>query len=146
MIRALSGSPNIPQRTGYAATSQAYVKGQLLYRDTTNGVLIPATGAGTTDQTVNIEGIAIKTFTAASSGNPTIDYEPILPQNLYVIDCHSTTNVNQIHKNHEMFDSLNLDNTSSSVSAPDAVFVATALGPSTTQLIGYFVKVGGVTA
>ena len=55
-IIAFAGSPNLPKLPlANLKTSQAYVKDSLLFRDTTNSVLIPVTAStGTFD---NIEAI-----------------------------------------------------------------------------------------
>jgi len=167
-VRALSGSPNIPHRFGYAGSAVTYTRGDLLYRDTTNGQLLIATGSNGTgvENTTNIEGIFIGPATP-TSGAPTLlanagtwvsgggvqsgllEYEPIIPgpSVLYVVDCQNAVNANQIFKNLGMYSSQKLNNTSSSLSGSNGYFITTSLGPTSTgaQLIGYFTKSASLT-
>ena len=69
-------------------------------------------------------------------------YYPIFPGELYVVDCTNATALNQIHVNQAMTDSLHVANTSTPVTGDTGHFVPISLGPTTTQLIGYFCKVG----
>jgi hypothetical protein len=146
-IIALSGATNLPKLPvpPNLATSTTYTKDTLVYRDTTNSVLKPATSSvGTTE---NIEGIFTDaTVTTAGSGTPTGNVQPIFPSQLYICDCTSNTAANQLYKNQVLTDAGTINNSSTHTATTLAIFVPVAIFGAATdkKLIGYFVKVGQV--
>lgn len=139
--------PKIPMRTGVTKASQAYTVGQLLMEDKTNGEVIPATSAVTT---LNCLGIGTKAFTeGASDVVGGIKYYPVITGAVMVVaDCTNVTAVNQLHKDHVMTDSNFVNNTSTTSVATTGVFHALGIVGAVggTQLYGYFIRSGQVTA
>ena len=146
MFKVSSLSPNIPALDYTADASIAYTNGDLLYRNTSNGEVVAA--ASTTVSTVNIEAICQSTETTAAS-SPTIRAIPIVSGMLVEADCDSSTAANQLNKAHLINDTgATVVNTDTHVGTSAAVFIALKIIGATTdkKLLGYFVKVGQVTA
>lgn len=145
-IKVVQQSPNIPKLTYVADESASFTTNSLLYRDTSTGELKEATSSVGT--VLNIEAVSTKTETTAAS-SPTVDAIPLWgPQTLVIADCTANTAANQINKAHAMTDARTVNNTSSHVATTLGVFVALAAvgAASDKKLLGYFVKVGQVTA
>lgn len=146
-IIAFTGSPTLPKLPVQAnlATSTTYTKDTLVYRDTTNSVLKPATSSvGTTE---NIEGIFTDTtVTTGGSGTPTGNVQMLFPQQLYLCDCTNNTAANQLYKNQVMTDAGTINNSSTHTATTLAIFVPVAIygAASDKKLIGYFTKLGQV--
>ena len=133
-----------PKDFGISSANQAYTVGQLLMEDKTNGVIIPATSSVST---LNCVGIGTRAYTEGSA-NATLTYEPIATVAVrVVVDCTANTAANQIHKDHLMTDSNNVNNTSTTNTSLNGVFHA--LGQVGTaankKLYGYFIRSGQVT-
>lgn len=139
--------PKMPGQAGVSRATQAYTASQLLMEDTTNGVVIPATSS---TSTLNVIGIGSKTFTEGSANvMGGIKYTPVITGAVFVVaDCTNVTAANQLHKNHVMTDSNFVNNTSTTSTAKEGIFHALAIvGPvGGTQLYGYFIRSGQVTA
>jgi len=137
----------MPGRFGVSKGTQAYVVGQLVMEDKTNGVVIPATSSVTT---LNALGIATKSFTEGSTDIVNgIKYVPLVTGAVFVeADCTNATALNQLHKDHVMTDSNFVNNTSTTSTTNAGVFhalgIVGALGG--TKLYGYFTRSGQVTA
>lgn len=136
------------QKITYTAdASTAFATGAALYRDTSTGELKTATAAAGT--TLNLEAVATQTVTTAAS-SPVLDAHPIIsgPQQLWVADCTSNTAANQLNKAHALTDGLTVANTSTHIATTLGVFVAVGIigAASDKKLLGYFVKLGQVTA
>jgi hypothetical protein len=136
------------QKLTYTAdASTAFVAGALLYRDTSSGELKTATGAAGT--TLNIEAVSSDTVTTPAS-YPTIEAHPVISgaQQLWIADCTSNTAADQLNKAHALTDGLTVANTSTHIATTLGVFVALGIvgAASDKKLLGYFVKVGQVTA
>lgn len=137
----------LPMMVGVTKATQAYTVGQLLMEDKTNGEVIPATSSVST---LNCLGVGVKAFTEGSAdviGG--IKFIPIGTQTVFVVaDCTSNTAANQLHKDHLMTDSNNVNNTSTTSTAKEGVFHALAMVGATTnkKLYGYFIRSGQVTA
>lgn len=137
----------LPGRFGVTKATQAYVVGQLLMEDKTNGEVIPATSSVTT---LNCLGIATKSFTEGGADVVNgIKYVPIVTGAVFVVaDCTNVTAVNQLHKDHLMTDSNYVNNTSTTSTTDSGVFHALGIVGAVggTQLYGYFIRSGQVTA
>lgn len=145
-IKIVSQSPNVPALPYTCTASQAYTAGSLMYRDTSAGELKEATASVGT--TVNIEAISRRTFTSAST-LPQLEAYPILgPATMVIADCTSNTAANQLNKVHAMTDARTVANTSTTISTTLGVFVAIATvgAASDKKMMGYFIKLGQVTA
>ena len=145
-IKTVESSPNIPRLEYIADTSQTYVKGGLLYRDTSNGVLKEVTSK--TGNTLTIEAICAEDK-STDANTARIEAYPIGgPGQLFVADTNANTANNQLNKAHAMTSATIVNNTSSHVATSAGVFVAlrSVGAASDKKLIGYFVKVGQVTA
>ena len=135
--------PKLPKQTAISKATQAYVPDQLLVEDTTNGYAVPA--GVVTASTLNVLGVGTKSFTAGAS-NGTVNYIPLITGAVFVVaDATNATAANQLHKNHLMTDSQNVNNTSTTNTTLNAVFHALALSGSQ-KLYGYFIRSGQVTA
>lgn len=142
-----SQSPNMPL-LGYAAdASTTFTQGNVVYRDTSTGELKEETGGAAT--TLTVEGVVNKTETTGSSA-PKIDIHPIIsgPQQLWIADTNANTADNQLNKAHDLTSAGVVDNTSTTDATTAGVWVAVANvgAASDKKQIGYFVKVGQVTA
>lgn len=137
----------VPMRTGVSKATQAYTVGQLLMEDKTNGEVIPATSSVST---LNCLGISVKAFTEGSSDVVNgVKYYPIVTGAGFVVaDCTNVTALNQLHKDHLMTDSNYVNNTSTTSTAKEGVFHALGIVGAVggTQLYGYFIRSGQVTA
>ncbi len=144
-IRMAFKTPSMPALEYVADASTSFQLGALVYRDTSTGELKEATSSAGT--VLNIEGIANKTETTAAT-NPKIRITPFLQNDLVIADCTANTAANQLNKAHAMTDALTINNTSSHVATTLGVFMAiAAVGEaSNKKLLGYFIKVGQVTA
>ena len=134
----------MPKDRGISSASQAYTGGQLLMEDKTNGVVIPATSSVST---LNCLGVGTKSFTEGGS-NGTLSFEPIATVAVrVVVDCTAATAANQIHKDHLMTDSNNVNNTSTTSTSLNGVFHALGQvgATSNNKLYGYFIRSGQVT-
>lgn len=119
--------------------------GDLVYRDTTNGVAKAATA--TVGDATNILGVVI--------GNPASDATScqILPVvasevQLWEANCTNNTAANQLLKAHLLTDAQNVNNTSTHSADTNALFVAIEIVGALTdkKLRGFIAKVGQVTA
>lgn len=134
----------MPKDFGISSANQAYVTGQLLMEDKTNGVVIPATSSVST---LNCLGIGTKTYTEGGS-NAVIQYIPIATVAVRcVVDCTANTAANQIHKDHLMTSATAVNNTSTTNTSLNGVFHALGqVGAATNnKLYGYFIRSGQVT-
>ena len=134
-----------PKRFGVSLQSQAYVAGQLVMEDKTNGEVIPATSSATT---LNILGITTKSYTEGGS-NATLQYEPIATVAVLVVaDCTNVTAANQLHKDHLLTDGLHVNNTSTTNTSLNGVFHMTAIVGAIggTKCVGWLTRSGQVTA
>ncbi len=135
----------VPKDFGISKASQAYVVGQLLMEDKTNGEVIPATSSVST---LNCLGLSTKSFTEGGA-DAVISYIPIATVAVRVVaDCTANTAANQIHKDHLMTDGLNVNNTSTTSTAKEGVFHALGQvgAAANKKLYGYFIRSGQVTA
>lgn len=135
----------VPKDFGISSASQAYTVGQLLMEDKTAGTVIPATSSVST---LNCLGIGTRAFTEGGT-NGTIQYIPIGTVAVRcVVDCTANTAANQIHKDHLMTDSNNVNNTSTTSTAKEGVFHALGQvgAAANKKLYGYFIRSGQVTA
>lgn len=145
-IKVVNQSPNIPTLEGKVGANTTIVVGDLLYSDTANGVLKPATNSAGT--VLDIEGIAAQAVTTGAGGSATVKYIPIVSGQFVVADCNANTASNQLHKNHAMTDAGTVNNTANTVATTLGVFRALGqVGAATDKkLFGYFIKIGQVTA
>ena len=146
-FKVATQSPNIPALEYRADASTSFTAGNVGYRDTSTGeIKEEASGAATT---LTIECVIAKTETTGSS-NPTIRAIPIIsgPAQLWIADCNANTAANQLNKAHDLTDAGTVDNTATHDSTTAGVFVALKQigAASDKKLLGYFVKVGQVTA
>lgn len=141
-------SPNMPKITYTADASTSFTLGSVGYRDTSTGEIKEDAGGGEAT-TLTIECVVTKTETSASS-NPVIEASPIIsgPQQLWLATCTSATAANQLNKAHTLTSALAVANTSTTDTTTAGVWIALANVGATTdnKQIGYFVKVGQVTA
>jgi len=139
-----SQSPNMPKFEYTADASVAFTLGNLGYRDVATGEIKEGTST-----TLTLECVIAKSDTTASS-NPVILGFPVVsgPGQLWVADCNANTASNQLNKAHAMTSAGVVNNTSTTNATTAGIFVALkAVGASTDKkLLGYFVKVGQVTA
>ena len=145
-IRAFSESPNIPRLEYKADQSVHYTKGALLYRDTSSGEVKEATaGAGTT---LNIECISAEDVTTGSGSARVDGYVINGPGQLWVADCAADAIDTHLNLAHIMTSATIVNNTTTASESSAGVFVALAVvgASSDKKLLGYFVKVGQVTA
>lgn len=144
-FQPIVGSPNLPRLTYVADASTTFTKGKLAYRDTSTGELKEATNAAGT--VLNIEAIVADTVTTGAS-DATIEAYPIMPGVLYAAKCANNTAANQLNKAHTITAAGLVSNTSTHSAAVGGVFIAVAISGEAADrtLIGYFVKVGQVTA
>ena len=147
MLKVSTQSPNIPVLEYTADASVAYTKGNVAYRDTSTGEVKEASSSAGT--TLNIECVIAETKTTESS-NPLIKAIPIVSgaSQLWVADCTNDTAANQLNKAHALTDAGTVNNTATTVATTSGVFVALKQigAASDRKLLGYFVKVGQVTA
>lgn len=131
----------MPMQFGVSKSSQAYLAEQLLMEDTTAGNVIPGTSSAST---LTVIGIGVKSYTEGGTAS-TVKFIPLITGAVFVIaDATNATNANQLHKNHLMTDSQNVNNTSTTSTSLNGVFHALALS-GTTKLYGYFIRSGQVT-
>ena len=147
-FKALSQSPNIPALDFTADASVSFTLGSVGYRDTSTGEIKEDAG-GSEATTITIECVIAATETSAAS-NPLIRAIPIAhgPVQLWEADCNANTASNQLNKAHALTSALLVNNTSTTSATTAGVFVALKIigAASEKKLLGYFVKVGQVTA
>ena len=136
----------LPVMTGQVGASTTIAVGDLLYEDTTNGVVKPVTSSAGT--TLNICGIAKEAVTTGAGETATVTYTPVDSAVFVEADCTSNTAANQLHKNHAMTDAATVKNTATTVATTLGIFHALAIvgEASDKKLYGYFIKIGQVTA
>lgn len=143
-----SQSPNVPALEYTADASISFTLGSVGYRDTSTGEIKEDAG-GSEATTLTIECVIAKTETSSAS-NPTIRAIPIISGagQLWEVDCTSNTAADQLNKAHILTDALNVANTSTTNATTAGVFVALKIigAAADKKLLGYFVKVGQVTA
>lgn len=143
-----SQSPNMPKVDYTADASTSFTQGSVGYRDTSTGEIKEDAGGGEAT-TLTIECVIAKTETSAAS-NPTINAYPIIsgPGQLWIADCTNNTASNQLNKAHALTSATAVANTSTTDATTAGVFVALKQvgAASDKKLLGYFVKVGQVTA
>jgi len=143
-----SQSPNMPKVEYTADASTSYTLGSVAYRDTSTGEIKEDAG-GSEATVLTIECVIAKTETSAAS-NPRIESFPIIsgPGQLWIADCTNNTAADQLNKAHALTSALAVANTSTTDATTAGVFVAIATvgAASDKKLLGYFVKVGQVTA
>ena len=148
MFKISTQSPNVPVLEYTADASVSYTKGSVGYRDTSTGEIKEDAG-GNEATTLTIECVIAETATSASS-YPTVKAIPIIsgPTQLWVATCTNNTAVNQLNKAHALTSALAVANTSTTNATTAGVFVALKIigAASDKKLLGYFVKVGQVTA
>ena len=140
-------TPSIPMLEYTADASTAFVTGYVGYRDTSTGEIKTATNSAGT--TLNIECVIAETKTSAST-YPYLKCIPIIsgPSQLWIADCTSNTATNQLNKAHALTDGATVANTSTTVATTAGVFVALKIigAAADKKLLGYFIKIGQVTA
>lgn len=138
-------TPNIPTLEYVADASTTFTLGNLVYRDTSTGELKEATNSAGT--VLNIEGITNKTETTGS-GVQRIKITPIVPGALVIVDTTNDTAADQLNKAHGMTNAGEVNNTNTQLSTTLGVFMAvnTVGAASNRKLLGYFIKIGQVTA
>ena len=148
MFKISTQSPNIPAIDYTADASTSYTIGSVAYRDTSAGELKQDAGSNEAT-TLTIEAVISKTATSAAS-YPTIRAIPIISGagQLWEAPCTSNTATNQLNKAHALTSALAVANTDTTVATTAGVFVALKIIGSTSnkKLLGYFIKVGQVTA
>jgi len=148
MFKLSTQSPNVPILEYTADASTTFHKGYVGYRDTSTGEIKEDAGGGEAT-TLTIECIIAEDKTSESS-NPTIKAIPIIsgPAQLWIADCKNDTAANQLNKVHALTNAYTVNNTATSNSTTAGVFVALKQigAASDKKLLGYFVKVGQVTA
>ena len=146
-FRLFSQSPNMPKFTYVADASTSFTLGSVGYRDTSTGEIKEETGGAAT--TLTVECVITKTETSASS-NPRIEAQPILHGNIqiWIADANANTAVNQVNKAHNLTSALLVDNSSSTDTSTAGIFIILGIvgAASDKKVLGYFVKVGQVTA
>jgi len=92
-----------------------------------------------------LEGVSQTLISTAGTSIAT--YTPIVTGQLWIADCTSDTNENQLQKNHQLTNAATLANTSTSVNTSLGIFHAIHLVGATTdrKLAGYFIKGGATT-
>lgn len=142
-----SQSPNMPKIRYTADASTSFTLGNVGYRDTTTGEIKEETGGAAT--TLTVECVIAKTETSAAS-NPTIEAIPIIsgPSQLWIANCNANTAANQLNKAHNLTSAGVVDNTGTHDATTAGIFIAIAQvgAAADKKLLGYFVKVGQVTA
>ena len=141
-------TPSIPMLEYTAVASTAFVTGYVGYRDTSTGEIKEAAG-GSEATTLTIECVVAQTKTTAST-YPYLKCIPIIsgPSQLWIADCTSDTATNQLNKAHALTDGATVANTSTTVATTAGVFVALKIigAAADKKLLGYFIKIGQVTA
>lgn len=147
-FKLLQQSPNMPKIEYVADASVSYTLGSVGYRDTTTGEIKEDAG-GNEATTLTIECVISETKTTGAS-NPRVEGWPIVsgPSQLWIADATNNTADNQLNKAHLLTSALAVANTSTTDATTGGVFVALKSqgAASDKKLIGYFVKVGQVTA
>jgi len=143
-ITLWTSSPNSgPILPVTATASQAYTSNKLLVRS--NGEAVD----GASPTTINLLGVTQDTQTTGST-SPTIRALLLTGDSsqLFVVDCTNNTAANQLNKTQAMTDSGTVNNTSTENTTTAGVFMALAIVgvASDKKLLGYFVKLGQVTA
>lgn len=148
MFKISTQSPNIPALEYTADASISYTIGSVAYRDTSTGELKQDAGSNEAT-TLTIEAVIADTKTTAAT-YPLIKAIPILngPVQLWEATCTSATAANQLNKAHALTSALAVANTDTTIATTAGVFVALKIIGATSdkKLLGYFVKVGQVTA
>lgn len=119
--------------------------GDLVYRDTTNGVAKAATT--TVGDATNILGVVIGNPSATATSCQVL---PIVASEmqLWEVNCTNNTAANQLLKAHLLTDAQTVNNTSSHSTDINAIFIAVELvgAASDKKLRGFIAKCGQVTA
>lgn len=130
-----------------ADASTSFTAGNVGYRDTSTGEIKEETGGAAT--TLTVECVIAETATSAAT-NPVVKAYPIVsgPAQLWIADCNANTAANQLNKAHNLTDAGTVDNTSTTDATTAGIFVALKQvgAAADKKLLGYFVKVGQVTA
>ena len=141
-------TPNVPHLEYTADASTAFTKGSVGYRDTSTGEIKEAAG-GSEATTLTIECIVDETKTTAAT-YPYLKCIPIIsgPTQLWIADCTSNTATNQLNKAHALTSATAVANTATTNATTAGVFVALKIigAAADKKLLGYFIKVGQVTA
>lgn len=147
-FKPVSQSPNIAALEYTADASTGFTQGKVAYRDTSTGEIKEDAG-GNEATVLNIEGVVAETVTTAAT-NPRIRLTPILhgSAQLWIADTTSNTAASQLNKAHALTSATHVANTGTHSAATTAPFIAIATvgEASDKKLLGYFVKVGQVTA
>lgn len=142
-LRLAMQSPNMPSLDYTADASTSYTLGKLGVRNQSNAEIDEGTST-----VITIECVINKTETSAAT-NPTIRAIPIVhgPQQLWIVDCNASTNVDQLNQTHNMTSSSVVNNTNTPNTSTAGVFVALKLvgASGDKKLLGYFIKLGQVT-
>lgn len=136
--------PKLPKQSGVSKANQAYLADQILMEDTTAGNVVPGTSS---ISTLNVIGIGTRSYTEGTSA-ATVKFIPVITGAVFVTaDCTNVTAANQLHKNHLMTDSQNVNNTSTTSTSLNGVFHALGIVGAVggTKLYGYFIRSGQVT-
>ena len=143
-----SQSPNVPSLDYTADASTSFTKGSVGYRDASSKEIKEDAGGGEAT-TITIECVIAKTATSAAT-YPTIRAIPIIgnPSQLWVADCTNETADNQLNIAHALTSALAVANTSTASASTAGVFMALKVvgAASDKKLLGYFLKIGQVTA
>jgi hypothetical protein len=142
-VNLVPGVGEIELMVGTKGNGTTYTMGDLVYRDTGTGAVIPC--VATAGETSNVEGIVAKTSTPASA-SAVIRIVPVVSGQYVIADCTNNTHDNQLNINHLLTDCATVNNTSSHSSDVNAIFVALRrVGAETNKkLFGYIAKVGQV--
>ena len=143
-----SQSPNMPSLDYTADASTSFTKGSVGYRDASTHEIKEDGGSGEAT-TITIECVIAKTETSAAS-YPLIRAIPIIgnPGQLWIGDCTNETADNQLNIAHALTSALAINNTSSASASTAGVFMALKIvgNAANKKLLGYFLKIGQVTA
>ena len=143
-----SQTPSVPALEYTADASVAFTAGKVAYRDTSTGEIKEAAG-GSEATTLTIECVVAQTKITAST-YPYLRCIPIIsgPSQLWIADCTNDTATNQLNKAHALTDGATVANTSTTVATTAGVFVALKIigTAANKKLLGYFIKIGQVTA
>lgn len=138
--------PKVPPLLGNVGNSTTIAVGDLLYFDTTNSVLKPATAS--VGITTNLAGVSTQAVTTTGATTATVKYIPIDRAMRFVVDCTNNTAANQLYKQQAMTNAATVANTSSAIATTLGVFLplATVGAASAKQLYGIYLVTGQVTA
>lgn len=142
-ITLWTSSPNAgPMLPLLPASSTAYTAGKLLAKSA--GTVVETTGT-----TITLVALGQETKTTESS-NPTIKALLIAggPSQMFIADCTANTATNQLFKTQAMTDAATVNNTSTENTTTAGIFFPVAIVGAATdkKLLGYFIRIGQVTA